>query len=58
VPYAIERYSKESKRLLGVLEQHLQSTGGPFIMGQDYTIAGKVLSSPMQVPVTALGNAV
>lgn len=47
MPYAIERYTKESKRLLGVLEQHLQSTGGPFIMGQDYTIAGAVLINPM-----------
>ena len=40
VPYAIERYSKESKRLLGVLEARLKETGGPYIMGQDYTIAG------------------
>jgi glutathione S-transferase len=40
VPYAIERYSKETKRLLGVLEARLKETGGPFIMGLDYTVAG------------------
>jgi GST-like protein len=33
----LERYVNESKRLLGVLETRLQS--GPWIMGDDYTIA-------------------
>jgi GST-like protein len=33
----LERYVNESKRLLGVLETRLQ--GGPWIMGDDYTIA-------------------
>jgi GST-like protein len=37
VPYAIERYTKEVKRLLSVLETRL--TGKQFIMGDDYTIA-------------------
>jgi hypothetical protein len=40
IPYAVERYTKEVKRLLGVLEDRLKGTGGPYIMGQDYTIAG------------------
>lgn len=39
IPYAIERYTKEAKRLLGVLEARLKDVGGPYIMGQDYTIA-------------------
>ena len=33
----LERYVKESTRLLGVLETRL--TGRPWIMGDDYTIA-------------------
>jgi GST-like protein len=37
VPYAIERYTKEAKRLLSVLEARL--TGRQYIMGDDYTIA-------------------
>lgn len=35
--YPIERYSKEARRLLGVLEQRLGD--GDFIMGDEYTIA-------------------
>lgn len=38
IPYAIERYTKEVKRLLGVLKTRL--TGRQYIMGDDYTIAG------------------
>jgi GST-like protein len=37
VPYAIERYRRESERLLGVLDKRLQ--GRAFIAGDDYTIA-------------------
>jgi GST-like protein len=37
IPYAIERYRKESGRLLGVLNNRLQ--GRTFITGDDYTIA-------------------
>jgi glutathione S-transferase len=44
IPYAVERYTKEAKRLLGVLEARLKEVGGPYIMGQDYTIAGAVLT--------------
>lgn len=40
MPYAVERYTKEAKRLLGVLEERLKAVGGPYIMGQHYTIAG------------------
>lgn len=38
VPYAIERYVKETARLYGVLNRHL-GDGREFICGQDYSIA-------------------
>jgi GST-like protein len=37
IPYAIERYTNEARRLLGVLDKQLQ--GREFICGNDYTIA-------------------
>ena len=37
IPYAIERYVKETNRLYGVLERRLE--GRQFIAGDDYTIA-------------------
>ena len=37
LPYAIERYVKETNRLYGVLDRRLQ--GRAFIAGEDYTIA-------------------
>ena len=37
VPYAIERYVKETNRLYGVLNRRLQDR--TFIAGADYTIA-------------------
>ena len=37
VPYAIERYGRESERLLGVLDKHL--AGRAFIAGDEYSIA-------------------
>ena len=37
IPYAMERYRKESERLLGVLDRRL--AGRRFITGNDYTIA-------------------
>ncbi len=40
IPYAIERYTKEAQRLLGVLETRL--AGRAFIAGDDYTIADMV----------------
>lgn len=46
IPYAVERYTKEAKRLLDVLEARLKDVGGPYIMGQDYTIAGVQSVSP------------
>ena len=36
-PYPVERYSKEARRLMGVLEDRLKDRN--FIMGDDYTIA-------------------
>ena len=37
IPYAIERYTREVRRLLGVLDARL--AGRAFIAGDDYTIA-------------------
>ncbi len=37
IPYAIDRYTREAHRLLGVLEKRL--VGRAFIVGDDYTIA-------------------
>jgi len=37
IAYAIERYTREAQRLLGVLDQRLQ--GREYICGNDYTIA-------------------
>jgi GST-like protein len=37
IPYAIERYVNETRRLYGVLDKHLK--GRDFIAGADYTIA-------------------
>lgn len=37
IPYAMERYRRESERLLGVLDRRLQ--GREFIAGDEYTIA-------------------
>lgn len=36
-PYPLERYTNESKRLLGVLDKHLE--GRQFLVGEQYTIA-------------------
>lgn len=37
IPYAIDRYTREANRLLGVLDKRLQ--GRAFLLGDDYTIA-------------------
>lgn len=37
IPYAIDRYSREANRLLGVLDRRLQ--GRAFLLGDDYSIA-------------------
>src|SRR5690606_2974273 len=37
IPYAIERYTKEAERLLGVLDRRL--AGRAFLAGDDYSIA-------------------
>lgn len=36
-PYPVERYTKEAKRLLGVLDKRLE--GRDYLIGDDYTIA-------------------
>jgi GST-like protein len=38
IPYAIERYERETRRLYGVLDGQLARTGA-FVAGADYTIA-------------------
>jgi GST-like protein len=37
IPYAIDRYTREANRLLGVLDKRLH--GRAFLLGDDYTIA-------------------
>src|SRR4051794_15496513 len=37
-PYAIERYTNETRRLLGVLEKQLATTGA-FVAGAEYSLA-------------------
>lgn len=39
IPYAIDRFQTEVRRVYGVLEDHLAANGGPFIMGEKLTIA-------------------
>ena len=48
IPYAMERYVKETGRLYGVLDKHL-SDGRDFIAGKEYSIAD-MASYPWIVP--------
>lgn len=53
VPYAIERYTREVKRLFGVLDRQLQ--GRNFIVGETYSIAD-IACYPWIVPHAGLGQ--
>jgi GST-like protein len=53
VPYAIDRYVKETNRLYGVLDQRLADR--PFVAGADYTIAD-MASYPWIVPYEKQGQ--
>jgi GSH-dependent disulfide-bond oxidoreductase len=53
IPYAIERYVRETARLYGVLDQRLD--GRAFICGDDYTIAD-MAAYPWIVPYEAQGQ--
>lgn len=53
VPYAIERYTRETARLYGVLDRRLADR--PFIAGADYTIAD-IACYPWIVPHAAHGQ--
>ena len=48
IPYAIERYTKEVQRLLGVLDKRL--AGRAFITGDDYTIADMAIWTWRLIP--------
>jgi GST-like protein len=52
IPYAIERYVNETRRLYGVLDRRL--AGRDFIAGADYTIAD-MAAYPWIVPYEAQG---
>ncbi|KAF2219590.1 glutathione S-transferase [Elsinoe ampelina] len=39
LPSAIERYEKEIKRVVGVIDMHLKSTGSEYLVGNKYTYA-------------------
>jgi GST-like protein len=54
IPYAIERYVNETRRLYGVLDQQLK--GRAFIAGKDYTIAD-MAAFPWIVPHANQGMA-
>lgn len=54
IPYAIERYQAETRRLYGVLDRQLR--GRPFIAGAAYTIAD-MACYPWIVPFQAQGMA-
>ncbi|HEX6396787.1 MAG TPA: glutathione S-transferase N-terminal domain-containing protein [Steroidobacteraceae bacterium] len=43
IPYAIDRYQRESRRLFEVMERQLKSS--PYIAGEEYTIADIALHS-------------
>jgi GST-like protein len=47
IPYAIDRYVKETNRLYGVLDRHLENR--MFVAGGGYTIAD-IASYPWVVP--------
>ncbi|WP_242108718.1 glutathione S-transferase C-terminal domain-containing protein [Luteimonas aquatica] len=51
IPYAIERYTKEAERLLGVLDRRLE--GRDFIAGGEYSIAD-IATYPWINPYTAV----
>ena len=53
VPYAIDRYVKETNRLYGVLDRRLADR--PFVAGADYTIAD-MASYPWIVPYEKQGQ--
>ncbi len=52
IPYAIDRYVNETRRLYGVLDKRLQ--GRAYIAGKDYTIAD-MAAYPWIVPYEAQG---
>ena len=56
VPYGIERYSSEARRLLGVMDREL--TNRPYIAGADYSIADIAIypwtNSALRIPT--IGN--
>ncbi|TCM12840.1 GST-like protein [Novosphingobium sp. PhB165] len=53
IPYAIERYTRETNRLFGVLDKRLADR--PFLAGYDYSIAD-MASYPWIVPWQRLGQ--
>ena len=53
VPYAIDRYTKETNRLYGVLDRRLADR--PYIAGNDYTIAD-IAAYPWIVPHAGHGQ--
>lgn len=39
IPYGINRYQNETRRLYGVLDKHLADTGNDWLVGDRYSIA-------------------
>ncbi len=55
LPYAVDRYVKETNRLYGVLDRRLAGRG--FVAGEDYSIAD-IAIYPWVVPYEAQGQAI
>lgn len=55
IPFAIERYTDETKRLFGVLNKRLADR--PFLAGDDYTIAD-MATYPWTAPYTLLNQTI
>jgi GSH-dependent disulfide-bond oxidoreductase len=53
IPFAIDRFTKETARLYGVLNKRLADR--PFLGGEDYTIAD-MSAYPWTAPYTLLGQ--
>ncbi len=54
IPYAIDRYVKETARLYGVLDQRLADRA--FVAGDDYSIADMAISVDRPAPVAGAGS--
>lgn len=50
IEYGVNRYQNETRRLYGVLDKHLSTTGNAYIVGDKCTIAGMSNRSRHSLP--------